>query len=185
MRHASRPSPSLTQRHGSLAISWKSRGRRPTCWRRRKSLSASRSWARSCSIVGDLAKDYRARGGDGSRKGWLRAVEGVSFEIKSGESLGLVGESGSGKSTVARLLLGLTERTRGEVAFDGRPLEARGGGLAAEQRGRVQMVFQDPGDSLDPLMSIDKIVAEPLMLLDRRERGRTAVVFPNCSTSLA
>ena len=127
-------------------------------------------------VVGDLAKDYRARSGGGSRKGWLRAVEGVSFEIRSGESLGLVGESGSGKSTVARLLLGLTERTRGEVAFDGRPLEARHGGIAAEQRGRVQMIFQDPGDSLDPLMTIDKIVAEPLMLLDRRaarkNRGR-------------
>jgi peptide/nickel transport system ATP-binding protein len=127
-------------------------------------------------VVDDLAKNYRVRGGGRSHKGWLRAVEGVSFEIKRGESLGLVGESGSGKSTVARLLLGLTERTRGEVAFDGRPLEARRGGIAAEQRGRVQMVFQDPGDSLNPLMSIESIVAEPLMLLDRRaarkNRGR-------------
>jgi peptide/nickel transport system ATP-binding protein len=126
-------------------------------------------------VVDDLAKDYRARG-SGSRKGFLRAVEGVSFQIASGESVGLVGESGSGKSTVARLLLGLTERTRGEVAFDGRPLEARKGGLDASQRGRVQMVFQDPGDSLDPLMTIEQIVAEPLMLLHRREgkknRGR-------------
>ena len=74
--------------------------------------------------VDDLAKNYRARGGRGSRTRWLRAVESVSFEIKSGESLGLVGESGSGKSTVARLLLGLTQRTRGEVTFEGRPLEA-------------------------------------------------------------
>ena len=126
-------------------------------------------------VVEDLAKDYRARG-SGSRKRWLRAVEGVSFEIRSGESLGLVGESGSGKSTVARLLLGLTERTRGEVTFEGRPLEASSGGIAKEQRGRVQMVFQDPGDSLDPLMSIEKIVAEPLVLLHPREgkkhRGR-------------
>jgi peptide/nickel transport system ATP-binding protein len=127
-------------------------------------------------VVGDLAKDYRARGASGARKRWLRAVEGVSFEIKGGESLGLVGESGSGKSTVARLLLGLTERTRGEVTFEGRPLEARGRGIAASQRGRVQMVFQDPGDSLNPLMSIEQIVAEPLMLLHRRQgrkhRGR-------------
>jgi oligopeptide/dipeptide ABC transporter ATP-binding protein len=122
--------------------------------------------------VSDLAKDFRARGGRGSRKRWLRAVDGVSFEIKSGESLGLVGESGSGKSTVARLLLGLTQRTRGEVTFEGRTLEARKGGLAKEQRGRVQMVFQDPGDSLDPLMTVEQIVAEPLMLLDRREARR-------------
>ena len=123
-------------------------------------------------VVDDLAKDYKARGSTGSRKRWLRAVESVSFGIRSGESLGLVGESGSGKSTVARLLLGLTPRTRGEVAFDGRPLEASRGGIAKEQRGRVQMVFQDPGDSLNPLMSIDQIVAEPLMLLHRREGRR-------------
>jgi glutathione transport system ATP-binding protein len=127
-------------------------------------------------VVDDLAKDYRARGTSGTRKRWLRAVESVSFEIKSGESLGLVGESGSGKSTVARLLLGLTPRTRGEVSFEGRPLEASSGGIAKEQRGRVQMVFQDPGDSLDPLMTIEQIVAEPLVLLHRREgrkhRGR-------------
>jgi len=122
--------------------------------------------------VDDLAKDYRAPGTSGSRKRWLRAVESVSFEIRSGESLGLVGESGSGKSTVARLLLGLTQRTRGEVAFEGRPLEASSGGIAKEQRGRVQMVFQDPGDSLNPLMSIEQIVAEPLILLHRREGRR-------------
>ena len=123
--------------------------------------------------VDDLAKDYRARAGWGSRQRWLRAVDGVSFEIKSGESLGLVGESGSGKSTVARLLLGLTQRTRGEVMFEGgRPLEARKRGLSKAHRGRVQMVFQDPGDSLDPLLTVEQIVAEPLVLLDRREARR-------------
>jgi oligopeptide/dipeptide ABC transporter ATP-binding protein len=122
--------------------------------------------------VHDLAKDYRARGGRGGRKRWLRAVDGVSLDISSGESLGLVGESGSGKSTVARLLLGLTPRTRGEVTFEGRPLEAGKHGLAKGQRGRMQMVFQDPGDSLDPLMTVEQIVAEPLLLLDRREARR-------------
>ena len=122
--------------------------------------------------VDDLAKDYRARGSGAFRKRWLRAVESVSFEIRSGESLGLVGESGSGKSTVARLLLGLTPRTRGTVTFEGRPLEASSGGIAREQRGRVQMVFQDPGDSLNPLMTVAQIVAEPLMLLHRREGPR-------------
>ena len=116
--------------------------------------------------IDDLAKDYRARGGSRFSRRFLRAVDGVSFDIRPGESLGLVGESGSGKSTVARLLLGLTDRTRGDVTFEGRPLRvARGGGLAKEHRGRVQMIFQDPGDSLDPMMTINQIVAEPLYLL--------------------
>ena len=118
----------------------------------------------------------RPRAAKAHGKGWLRAVESVTFAIRSGESLGLVGESGSGKSTVARLLLGLTPRTRGTVVFEGRGLEASSGGIAKEHRGRVQMVFQDPGDSLNPLMSIEQIVAEPLLLLHRREarthRGR-------------
>jgi peptide/nickel transport system ATP-binding protein len=123
--------------------------------------------------VDDLAKDYRARGDRGRGKRWLRAVDGVSFEIRSGESLGLVGESGSGKSTVARLLLGLTEPTRGTATFEGgRLLDGRKRGLAKEHRGRVQMVFQDPGDSLNPLMTVEQIVAEPLVLLDRREARR-------------
>jgi peptide/nickel transport system ATP-binding protein len=128
--------------------------------------------------VEDLAKDYRTGGGRGPRSRWLRAVDGVSFEIDSGESLGLVGESGSGKSSVARLLLGLTQRTRGRVTFEGRPLEAHRSGLAREHRGRVQMVFQDPGDSLDPLMTVEQIVAEPLLFLDRRQARRHAGRVP-------
>jgi peptide/nickel transport system ATP-binding protein len=121
--------------------------------------------------VTDLAKDYRARGGgSGLTRRYLRAVDGVSFEIHPGESVGLVGESGSGKSTIARLLFGLTPKTAGVVTLDGRPLEAtRRGGLAKDLRGRVQMVFQDPGDSLDPMMTVGSIVAEPLQLLRGKE----------------
>jgi peptide/nickel transport system ATP-binding protein len=125
-----------------------------------------------------LAKVFPARGSSFFSKRWLRAVDGVSFDIRRGESLGLVGESGSGKSTVARLLLGLTGRTRGRVTFEGRSLDARRGGLSREQRGRVQMVFQDPGDSLNPLMTIEQIVAEPLVLLHRREWRRFAGRVP-------
>ena len=101
-------------------------------------------------VVDDLAKDYRARGGRGGRKRWLRAVEGVSFDIRSGESLGLVGESGSGKSTVARLLLGLTLRTRGEVTFEGRPLEAGKHGLGKKQRGACRWCSRIQGTRSTP-----------------------------------
>jgi ABC-type glutathione transport system ATPase component len=122
--------------------------------------------------VDDLAKDYRVRGVSGSRKRWLRAVEGVSFDIRSGESLGLVGESGSGKSTVARLLLGLTPRTRGTVVFEGRAEAARGpreGTTRARADG-----LHDPGDSLDPLMTIDQIAAEPPCCSTGARRDGTA-----------
>jgi peptide/nickel transport system ATP-binding protein len=129
--------------------------------------------------ITDLAKDYRARGGSTFKRRYLRAVDGVAFDIRPGESLGLVGESGSGKSTVARLLLGLTERTSGQVTLEGRSLEAtRRGGLAREHRGRVQMVFQDPADSLDPLMTVNSIVAEPLHLLRGAERASAAGRVP-------
>jgi peptide/nickel transport system ATP-binding protein len=117
----------------------------------------------------ELAKGYRSRGRT------LRAVDAVSFDLRQGESLGLVGESGSGKSTVGRLLLGLTTRDGGSVTFEGEPLRISGRRLARGQRGRIQMVFQDPGDSLDPLMTVEQIVAEPLLLLGRRE-GRAGRV---------
>jgi peptide/nickel transport system ATP-binding protein len=127
----------------------------------------------------NLAKDYPARGSSIFNRRYLRAVDGVSFDIKPGESLGLVGESGSGKSTVARLIFGLTERTSGDATLDGRPLKStRRGGLAAEHRGRVQMVFQDPADSLDPMMSVNSIVAEPLHLLRGAERVSAAGRVP-------
>ncbi len=127
----------------------------------------------------NLAKSYRARGSSAFSRRYLRAVDGVSFDIKPGESLGLVGESGSGKSTVARLIFGLTDRTGGTATLDGRPLESnRRGGLAKEHRGRVQMVFQDPADSLDPMMTINSIVAEPLNLLRGSERVSAAGRVP-------
>jgi peptide/nickel transport system ATP-binding protein len=130
-------------------------------------------------LIDDLSKNYRARGSSVLSRKYLRAVDGVSFDIRPGESLGLVGESGSGKSTVARLLLGLTPRTSGSVTLDGRPLEAtRRGGLGKHHRGRVQMVFQDPADSLDPMMTVNSIVAEPLHLLSGAERAKAAGRVP-------
>ncbi|HEY8547340.1 MAG TPA: ABC transporter ATP-binding protein [Acidimicrobiales bacterium] len=113
--------------------------------------------------VRDLGKDYVVRGG---RWPWSKAVrtavDGVSFRIRAGETLGLVGESGAGKSTVGRLVLGLEAPTRGEVLIDGDDLRAARGTRRRELRRDVQVVFQDPHSSLDPMMTTGAILAEPL-----------------------
>ena len=90
----------------------------------------------------------------------LRAVDGISFAIPKGTTLSLVGESGCGKSTVARLCVGLYAPTAGKVVFDGRDLaEAR---AMADQRRRMQMIFQDPYASLNPRWRVGDIIAEPI-----------------------
>ncbi len=97
----------------------------------------------------------------------LHAVDGVSFEIERGKTLALVGESGCGKSTVARLLVGLYEPTRGGFTFDGQDAHAAfKGGNAKAMRRRIQMIFQDPYASLNPRWLVRDIVGEPL-----REHG--------------
>ena len=94
---------------------------------------------------------------------FLRAVDGVSFEIEKGKTLALVGESGCGKSTVARLLVGLYEPTRGGLTFDGQDAHAAFKTPAGRQlRRRVQMIFQDPYASLNPRWLVEDIVGEPL-----------------------
>ena len=101
----------------------------------------------------------------------LRAVDGVSFAIPKGTTLSLVGESGCGKSTVARLVVGLYEPTRGRVLFDGHDLhQAR---ASAAQRRRMQMIFQDPYASLNPRWRVLDIVAEPIRAFGLVE-GRAA-----------
>ncbi|MCW7539868.1 dipeptide ABC transporter ATP-binding protein [Aquabacterium sp. A7-Y] len=97
-------------------------------------------------------------------KQYVHAVDGVSFAIERGRTLALVGESGCGKSTVARLLVGLYEPSRGEVRFDG---QATGAALATREgrilRRRMQMIFQDPYASLNPRWKVQDIIAEPLL----------------------
>jgi peptide/nickel transport system ATP-binding protein len=90
----------------------------------------------------------------------LKAVDGVSFVIARGETLGLVGESGCGKSTVARLIVGLYRPTRGEIRYAGRRIDAQGADRA--ERRNMQMIFQDPYASLNPRWRVADIVAEPL-----------------------
>ena len=93
----------------------------------------------------------------------LNAVDGVSFEIERGKSLALVGESGCGKSTVARLLVGLYEPTRGGLTFDGQDAHAAFKSSDAKaMRQRIQMIFQDPYASLNPRWTVDNIIGEPL-----------------------
>jgi peptide/nickel transport system ATP-binding protein len=93
-----------------------------------------------------------------------RVVDDVSFSIRRGETLGLVGESGSGKSTVARLLLRLTEPTAGEVQFAGYDLMSLNSREMRKMRRRIQIVFQDPFAALNPRMTVRNILAEPFAI---------------------
>ncbi len=115
-------------------------------------------------LVRDLVKHFptRRRGVRASPEPWVRAVDGVSFDIRRGETLGLVGESGCGKSTTARAILRLIEPTSGRVTFSGedvRALDRRG--LRALRR-RVQLVFQDPFGALNPRLSAGAMLREAL-----------------------
>ncbi len=119
-----------------------------------------------------LVKVYPVRRGlFGAAAGHIRAVDGVSFAIARGETLGLVGESGSGKSTTGRLLLRLEEPTKGEMRFDGEDWSALSGRRLREKRRDIQMVFQDPQSSLHPLLRVGDQIAEPLRV-QRMARGR-------------
>ena len=106
----------------------------------------------------------------------VRAVDGVTFEILRGETLGLVGESGCGKSTVGRCLLRLIEPTSGEIFFGGQDVRALGGGDLRRLRREMQIIFQDPYASLNPRLKVRDIVGEPFIIHgigtkeERRER---------------
>ena len=129
--------------------------------------------------VNDLRVDFRARGSLFGRAEIHRAVDGVSFSLAPGETLGVVGESGSGKSTLARAVLRLIEPSAGTVAWLGRDFGALDARALCAARSDLQIVFQDPFASLDPAMPVVESIAEPLRVfepgLDRRARRERAI----------
>jgi len=126
--------------------------------------------------VRDLVKEYPGRGGLLRRRAPHRAVDGVSFTVARGETLGLVGETGCGKTTVARMIAGLLAPTSGEVRFEGVDVAACRGRRLKALRRELQVVFQDPQGSLNDRKTVGAIVAEPFvihgLLPERRARRR-------------
>jgi oligopeptide/dipeptide ABC transporter ATP-binding protein len=96
--------------------------------------------------------------------GWVKAVDGISFQVRQGETLAIVGESGCGKTTTARLVLRLEQPTAGHVFVDGRDVHTLSGEALKDYRTTVQAVFQDPWSSLNPRMRVRELVAEPLVV---------------------
>jgi len=114
----------------------------------------------------DLKVHYRSGGGLFRPAKYVKAVDGVSLDIRKGETLGLVGESGCGKSTLGKAILRLTEPTAGKVLYDGKDLAHLSKSAMREQRKHLQMIFQDPYASLDPRMTVGNIIGEPIRTFD-------------------
>jgi peptide/nickel transport system ATP-binding protein/oligopeptide transport system ATP-binding protein len=131
--------------------------------------------------VKDLKTYYPVVGGIMRRRvGWIKAVDGVSFAIKQGETLGMVGESGCGKSTIGRTIIRLLKANAGEVFFEGKDILKLTGVELKKMRKNMQIIFQDPYASLNPRMPVGDIIGEGLMvhgMKNRKEREKTVQYF--------
>ncbi len=138
--------------------------------------------------IRDLTKVFRIKTG-GFRHADLKAVDGVTLSIPPGRTLAVVGESGSGKTTLARLILRLIEPTHGTVLLEDTDITSMQGTELEKVRGRMQIVFQDPYDSLSPWQTVGRTVAEPLLLHEnlsmQKARGRVADMLERVGLSPA
>ena len=114
----------------------------------------------------DVVKRYSLQSGES-----LTAVDGVSFDVQPGRTVGIIGESGSGKSTIARLILGLTPITSGEIRFNGIPIASDKAASLKKLRAQLGFVFQEPFESLNPSMTVARIVSEPLKIHHPRQKS--------------
>ncbi|UYZ15291.1 dipeptide ABC transporter ATP-binding protein [Brevibacillus sp. WF146] len=122
--------------------------------------------------VSGLTKHYPIKKGIFSRQvGAVKAVDGVSFSVKRGETLGIVGESGCGKSTTARLVIRLLKETAGSIRFEGRELTALSAGELRTVRRDMQMIFQDPYASLNPRWTVERTLLEPMLVYGIGSKG--------------
>lgn len=131
--------------------------------------------------VKNLSKNYRVAKGGMLRRTTdvLKAVDDVSFQIEAGETLGLVGESGSGKSTIGQMLLLQTPQSAGTILFEGESMAVLQRSFRKNLMGKIQVVFQDPYDSLNPKMRVADIVAEPLRNLRRNSAREVDEIVAN------
>ena len=135
----------------------------------------------TCLKVTDLKMYFPVKSGIFSKARSLKAVDGVSFSIAQGETMGLVGESGCGKTTVGRTILKLYEATGGSITYKGTDITGFDDQEMRPYRRKMQMIFQDPYTSLDPRMNVEAIISEPIRALklcsegDRRDRVRELI----------